>query len=88
MKCSDTMSKEEFDLDAEVKKLSRKTDIDVKRTEYAFENQMRKLDKDIDNIVKEKIRDFDNNKQLTSDYLSIDYSSTSVDRYRKRLKKI
>lgn len=82
------MSKEEFDLDAEVKKLSRKTDIDVKRTEYAFENQMRKLDKDIDNIVKEKIRDFDNNKQLTSDYLSIDYSSTSVDRYRKRLKKI
>ena len=88
MKCSDTMSKDEFDLDEEVKKLSRKTDIDVKRTEYAFENQIRKLDTDIDNIVKEKIRDFDNNKKLTSKYLNIDYSSDTVDGYRKRLKNI
>jgi hypothetical protein len=82
------MSKDKFDLDEEVKKLSRKTDIDVKRTEYAFENQIRKLDKDIDNIVKEKIRDFDDNKKLTSEYLNIDYSSDTVDGYRKRLKNI
>ena len=43
---------------------------------------------DIDNIVKRKIRDFDNNKQILEEYLTIDYSSSTIDRYRKKLKKI
>ena len=81
------MSKDEFDLDEEVKKLSRKTDINVRKSEYAFDNQIRKLDKEIDSIVNAKLKDFDENKNLTSDYLSIDYSSSSIDRYRKKLKK-
>lgn len=82
------MSKDDFDLDEEVKKLSRKTDINVRKLEYAFENQLRKLDKDIDNIVKSKIRDFDENKDLTSEYLTTDYRSSSIDIYRKKLEKI
>ena len=39
------MSKEEFDFDEEVKRLSRKTNINMRKSEYSFENQIRKLDK-------------------------------------------
>ena len=82
------MSKKDFDLDKEVEKLARKSNIDMRKAEFAFENQIRKLDKDIDNIVKAKIKDFDDNKELSSEYLSIDYSSSTIDQYRKKLKKI
>ncbi len=81
------MSKE-FDVDEEIEKLSRKTNINMRRTEYAFDNQLRKLEKDIDHIVKDKISNFDENKELSTKYLNIDYSSDSIDRYKKRLKKI
>ena len=81
------MSKK-FDIDEEIEKLSRKTNVNMKRTEYAFDNQIRKLEKDIDHIVKDKISNFDENKELSTKYLNIDYSSDSIDRYKKRLKKI
>ena len=81
------MSKE-FDVDEEIEKLSRKTNINMRRTEYAFDNQLRKLEKDIDHIVKDKINNFDENKELSTKYLNIDYSSDSIDKYKKRLKKI
>ena len=82
------MSEKEFDLDEEIKKISRKSNIDMRKSEYAFENQIRKLDKDIDNLVKRKIKDFDNNKKLKEDYLTIDYRESSIERYREKLKKI
>ncbi|WP_297825094.1 hypothetical protein [uncultured Methanobrevibacter sp.] len=81
------MSKE-FDVDEEIEKLSRKTNINMRRTEYAFDNQLKKLEKDIDHIVKDKISNFDENKELSTKYLNIDYSSDSIDKYKKRLKKI
>ena len=82
------MSKEDMDIDEEIQKISRKTNIDIKRSEYAFENQIKKLDKDIDSIVKQKLKDFDENKEILGDYLTIDYSSSTIDRYREKLKKI
>lgn len=82
------MSKEDLDIDEEIKKISRKTDIDIRKSEYAFENQIRKLDKDIDGIVKQKLKDFDDNKQILEDYLTTDYTSSTIDRYREKLKKI
>ena len=82
------MSEKEFDLDEEIEKLSRKSNINMRKSEYAFENQIRKLDKDIDNLIKRKIKDFESNKKLKEDYLTIDYSESSIERYREKLKKI
>lgn len=82
------MSNEEFDLDEEIKRISRKSGIDMRKSEYAFENQIRKLDNDIDNIVNEKIKDFDDNNKIKEDYLTIDYAESSIERYREKLKKI
>ena len=80
--------KEEFDVDKELEKISRKSNIDIRKSEYSFENQIRKLDKEIDKIMDSKIKEFDDNKKLTSDYLSINYSESTINRYREKLKKI
>ncbi|MBQ2635651.1 MAG: hypothetical protein IJG09_02970 [Methanobrevibacter sp.] len=82
------MSKEEFDLDKEIEKIARKSNINMRKSEYSFENQIKRLDKDIDKIMDEKMKVFDENKQLTSDYLSIEYKQDTIDRYREKLKKI
>ena len=82
------MSKKELDLDKEVEKLARKSNVNMRKSEYAFEKQLKKLDADIDSLVNEKIKDFDIDKKLTEQYLTIDYSNSTVDRYREKLKKI
>ncbi len=88
MRCSDNMSKKEFDVDKELERLARKSNINIRKSEYSFENQIKKLDKDIDALAKQKIKDFDKNKELTSEYLSIEYKQDTIDRYREKLKKI
>ena len=82
------MAEKEFDIDKEVEKISRKSNINMRKSEYAFENQIKKLDKDIDKIINEKIKDFDINKKLKEDYLTIDFHESTIDRYREKLKKI
>ena len=77
--------KEEFDVDKELEKISRKSNLDIRKSEYSFENQIRKLDKEIDKIMDSKIKEFDDNKKLTSDYLSIDYSESTINSYREKL---
>ena len=82
------MSKKEIDFDKELENLSRQSGINIRKSEYSFDNQIKKLDKDIDKIVNEKIKNFDENKKLKSEYLNIDYKQDTIDRYREKLKKI
>ena len=82
------MSKEEFDIDKEIEKIARKSNVNMRKTEYSFENRIKKLDEEIDRIMDRKIKEFDDSKSLTSDYLSIDYTQDSIDRYKEKLKKI
>ena len=82
------MSKEEIDIDKEVEKLSRKSNVGMKKSEYSFENQIKRLDKDIDKIISGKLKDFDNIMKLRQDYLNIDYKDSTIDRYREKLKRI
>jgi hypothetical protein len=46
------------------------------------------LDIEIDEIANQKIKDFDEYKEELENYLTTDYSSLSIDRYREKLKKI
>lgn len=82
------MAKKDFDLDAEIEKIARKSNINIQKTEFAFENQIRKLDKDIDKSINKKIKSFDKDKELLSDYLTIENKHDTVERYREKLKKI
>ena len=81
------MSKKEK-VDLEKERLSRKSNIDMKKFEDSFETRMKKLDDDINKVVKNKMKTFDSNKKLTSDYLNIDYKDATIERYREKLKKI
>lgn len=78
----------EIDIDEEIKKLSRKTDINIRKSEYSFNNRLKKLDAEIDKSINDQLKDFDKIKKLTSDYLSIDYSSSTIQQYREKLKKM
>ncbi len=80
--------KEEFDVDKELERTPRKSHIGMRKSEYSFENQIRKLDEEIDKVMNDKLKEFDDNKKLTSNYLSIDYSESTISRYREKLKKI
>ena len=80
--------KEKFDVDKEIEKIARKTNIGMKKSQYSFESRRKELDKEIDKLSKRKIKDFDENKKLTEDYLSIEYRQDTIDRYREKLKKI
>ncbi len=82
------MPKEDVDIDEEIKKLSRKTDLAIQKMEYSYKNKLEKLDKEIDDMINNQLNDFDENKELTSEYLSINYSSSTIDQYREKLKKI
>ena len=59
------VKKEEFDLDEEVNRLARKSRINMQKTEYSYQNRLKELDKEIDNVVSDKIKSFDDN---TSSY--------------------
>ena len=82
------MSKEEFDIDKEIEKIARKSNINMRNSEYSFESRLKKLDKEMDKIMDRKIKEFDDSKSATSDYLNIDYKQDTIERYREKLKKI
>ncbi len=89
MRCSDIMSKKEnVDVDKEIERLSRKSNINMKKFEDSFQTRLKKLDDDIDKVMNNKIKTFDDNKKITSDYLNIDYKDDTINRYREKLKKI
>ena len=80
--------KEEFDVDEELKKISRKTNVAAIKSQRSFENQIKKLDVEIDNVINNKLRQFDVDLKLRSDYLYIDYSDPTVKNIREKLKRI
>ena len=80
--------KEKMDIDEEVQKLARKSNINIKKSEYSFSKRIERLDKEIDKILNDKINNFEDYKRATEDYLSVEYSYDTIDRYREKLKKI
>ena len=80
--------KEKFDVDEEIERIARKSNINMRNSEYSFESRIKKLDKEINKIMDRKIKEFDDGKRLTSDYLNIDYKQDTIERYREKLKKI
>ncbi|MBE6496409.1 MAG: hypothetical protein E7Z78_08200 [Methanobrevibacter thaueri] len=80
--------KDEIDLDKEIERLARRSNINMRRSENSFDNRLKRLDKEIDKVLNQKIKDFDDNKKVTEDYLHIDYKNDTINRYREKLKKM
>ena len=80
--------KDEIDMDEEIRRLSRRTNVNMRKSQNSFDNQIKKLDKEIDKVLNQKIKEFDENKQMTEDYLKIDYKDDTINRYREKLRKM
>lgn len=79
---------EEIDIDEEIKRISRKTNVDVFKSERTFDNRIKNLEREIEKASQTQLNDFDKNKELVGKYLSTDYSSSTIGNYRRKLKKI
>ena len=80
--------KEKFDIDEEIQRLSRKTNVNIKKTEYSFSKQLERLDKEVEKVINDKISVFDEDKEMIEKYKSIEFKHDTIDRYREKLKKI
>lgn len=80
--------KEEYDLDKEIERLSRKTNININKSEYSFNKRIKELDNEMKKIMNDKVKLFDENKVMTEKYLTIENDTSTIDRYREKLKKI
>ena len=87
-KHAEEKKEKEFDVDEEVKRLSRSTNIKIMRCENSFDNMLKRLDKDIDKVISEKEKFFDETKELTEEYVTTDYTDNALERYRNQLRKI
>ena len=80
--------KEEINVEEEIERLSHKSRVNMKKAENSFENRLKRLDSDIHKVMNDKLKNFDDSKKLTSDYLTIDYTQDTINRYREKLRKI
>ena len=82
------MAKKDIDFDEELDKIARKSNVKLRKTQYLYDRQFKKLDQEIDNILDKKIKAFTDVVELRREYTGIDVDTSFVDRYREKLKKI
>lgn len=73
------------DIDKKIKKLSRKTDLKIYKENMGFEEELKKLDNEITSISKNKIKSFETNNELLSNYIDIGSKDDFVERCRRKL---
>lgn len=77
-----------FDVDEEMRRISKSTNVNIMKSENSFENRLNQLDKDIENAISSKEKLFDETKDLTSKHIMTNYTDNALERYRNQLRKI
>ncbi len=81
------VKEKKYDVDKEMERLSRSTNVKIMKSENSFENRLNQLDKDIERTISSKEKLFDETKDLTSKHIMTDYTDNALERYRNQLKK-
>ncbi len=79
------MAQKEIDFEKEVDRVSRKSNIDIMRLEYSLNRKVRNLDKEINKLTKQKIKEFDNAKKSTKEFVDEEESVPTIEEYKKIL---
>lgn len=79
------MAQKEIDFEKEVDRVSRKSNIDIMRLEYSLNRKVRNLDKEINKLTKQKIKEFDNAKKSTKEFIDEEESVPTIEEYKKIL---
>ena len=82
------MTKNEKDIEEEVRRVARKSNFNMRKSEYSFNKRLSNLDGEIDHFVNGKIKQFDEIENLTRDYRDIEFKHDTINRYRRKLRKI
>lgn len=82
------MSKEDFDVEKEIDRISRKTKVNIIKSEKLFDSRINQLEKEIDDAIHSKEKLFDDSKVLTTKHIETDYTDNALERYKKKLNKI
>ena len=82
------MANKEVDIEKEVERLSRKSNIKMRKTEYSYTKRLQRLDKEMDRAVNDKIKFFDENNEINQEYSELEFKHDTINRYREKLKKI
>ena len=53
------MAEKELDIEKESKRVARKSNLNMRKSEYSFEKRLSRLDKEIDDAINDKIKMFD-----------------------------
>ena len=79
------MAQKEIDFEKEVDRVPRKSNIDIMRLEYSLNRKVRNLDKEINKLTKQKIKEFDNAKKSTKEFVDEEESVPTIEEYKKIL---
>ena len=82
------MAKKEMDIEKESKRVARKSNLNMRKSEYSFEKRLSRLDAEIDKAIDDKIKWFDENQDMAEEYSDIEFEHDTINRYREKLKKI
>lgn len=82
------MAKKEMDIEKEAKRVARKSNLNMRKSEYSFEKRLSRLDAEIDKAIDDKIKWFDENHDMAEEYSDIEFEHDTINRYREKLKKI
>ena len=82
------MFKKKIDFEEEVKILGRKSNVNLLKTEYKFSSQLKKLDLEIDDVVKSRFKDFDDRRKIIDEYSDREVDISMINSYREKLKRI
>ena len=82
------MAEKELDIEKESKRVARKSNLNMRKSEYSFEKRLLRLDKEIDDAINDKIKLFDENQNMVEEYSDIEFKHDTINRYREKLRKI
>ena len=82
------MAKKEIDFDEELQKIARKANVQIKKSEYLYDRQFKKLDLEIDTVLNDKVKELIDVNEMRREYTNIDFDNSLVEMYRKKLKRI
>ncbi len=77
-----------MDIEKEAKRVARKSNLNMRKSEYSFEKRLSRLDAEIDKAIDDKIKWFDENQDMAEEYSDIEFEHDTINRYREKLKKI
>lgn len=67
------------------KRLSRKTEVNILRSEIYFENKINKFDLESNRYINNHLNDFNKKEKMILDHLLINGSDDIIEKYRRKL---